>query len=302
MAMITQEMQKIMTFANRRTCVMAVVPWGGGCWPVLIQKGQYANPEPGSADSGSWAVKNGLLKFENIKRTPEGFTVDKSNELSGIYTKLDFRETTILLSRTFLVKAMCPWQAGEVSDSNASWGYDLISQGIGSYYKDGVLSDNSVTYSGLKKQCFNLSVWGYNQDSAAPRYTGMLVFESPDVERAYASRCMKEMSRNDLFDRFNVFAMKIVAPKYTLDTSSVDCPMVYTYLNGELIGSGKGDAQANVFWQWSTPKDSDMGLHPTVGVCVNNFKNTTAKHVVQWALGFNNALSDEEIKELSTAG
>ena len=103
--------------------------------------------------SDSWAERNGLLIYENMKITDQGFTPINLDATAGITTQIDLRGNTT--NKTFVVKAMCPQHNDHIKHLNP-----LITQGIytkGNYYytvqfiimeNDGVLECRMLASAG----------------------------------------------------------------------------------------------------------------------------------------------------------
>ena len=300
MAMISLEMQKITAAARRSDCAFAVVPWGGGSMINPIKSNSQIHPVPGSSSSGSWAKQNGILVFENVKRTPQGFTIDEDEKLSGIFTQLDYRNTPGTGGKTFIAKAYCPLQyAPDITSTSyldmAGFGYDIIAQGVASYWKNGyVYQSTSPTHPGVKYQCFHLAVWDYSLKKYYPYITCNVILYYGSSPRSF-SVYVKNIPRSELFDRFNVFAMQFIPAAETED----DISQLKLFFNGNLVGSSNW-VTSGTAPQWYSAADDQCGLHPTMSVCANTTLERTARHTVSWAMGFDSVLTEDEIMDLST--
>ena len=100
--------------ASRDDCLIALFGNCGGSVLNHMRENSAVCPVPGSAEDGSWAVRNGVISPLRLKITENGFEDADPNDglpISGnthqprIVTQLDFRNNRT--SKTFVVKALC---------------------------------------------------------------------------------------------------------------------------------------------------------------------------------------------------
>ena len=90
--------------AQRKDCLLALLPCQGGTVPSLLDPSQQVYPEFNSNPSGrSWAERNGLITMQNIAIRNNIFTADDPSKNASIKTQLDFQQNNS--SKTFIAKA-----------------------------------------------------------------------------------------------------------------------------------------------------------------------------------------------------
>lgn len=91
--------------AQRKDCLLALLPCQGGTVPSLLDPSQQVYPEFNSNPSGrSWAERNGLITMQNIAIRNNIFTADDPSKNASIKTQLDFQQNNS--SKTFIAKVM----------------------------------------------------------------------------------------------------------------------------------------------------------------------------------------------------
>lgn len=94
-----------MQAALRPDCMLAVFPFCGGSVINPLHSGSALYPKQINQTDGSYAVQHGLLEYDNVKITPDGFAAEDPQKQCHIYTPLDFRDNCT--SKTFIARVYC---------------------------------------------------------------------------------------------------------------------------------------------------------------------------------------------------
>jgi hypothetical protein len=147
--------------AQRKDCLLALLPCLGGVVPSLLDPSKQVYPEFNSNPSGtSWAERNGLITMQNIAIRNNIFTAADPSQNASIKTQLDFQNNNS--SKTFITKMMFH----KISDGKLHIS-PIFSQGFytsstARYVFNFTFRENeSVTFFNISYSAFDQSKFGF---------------------------------------------------------------------------------------------------------------------------------------------
>lgn len=256
---------KLLAAAKRPDCIMAVFPYQGGIWASPLGGASGVDPIPGSATTGSWAVRNGLLKYNNMEIRDGVFSEKDPSVHWWIDTPLDLRETEI--DYTFI--ARCKVNNLDFSNING-FAIPLFTQGH--------LFVSSIVY-----RLFNIFLRAYSTGNCA----FMCLFANNSQEDfEWAAWFGKSQILQWATYAFTIKYMDgIITTKFFID--------------GVQVGDAQLNQSSSGLSGNPTGESFDGNRVQLANAQVNNMAIVQTQTQYQSWMIFNRAMSDEEIKALS---
>lgn len=256
---------RLLTASRRSDCIMAAFPYQGGAWTSPIGGESGVTPIAGASTTGSWAVRNGLLKYNNMDASSGMFAIIDTAKPRWVETQLDLRGQ--LINHTFIIQAN--FDSPKVEAASGYFNLPLLSQGL-TNGSSGVTSYYAcATYHGAS----SIYIRGYGFDENGTTFGVM----SPYVDLDLLGQTVTYAFSHQYNDG-------IIISK--------------AYINGTLLNTYQHESTNG---RYGSPGNNDYGggrVRLGGSVVAENWLH---KGFDQYTCGmiFNRALSDEEIKFLS---
>lgn len=255
---------KLLKASQDPSCIMAVFPYQGGIWASPLGGASEVTPIPGSAASGSWAVRNGLLKYNNMDANSGTFAVIDTDKPRYAETQLDLRGRPI--NSTFIIRA----KLERPTNTNA-FGYfylPLMAQG--------------VSGSGFTQRIWHATVtWYMDTDSATIRALG---FDKEGIEFGTLS---------GKIDATHLTEWRTYGFTHHYQDGVVTSK---AFLDGGLLMIDRYTSNSGVY---SSLAHTAYGKMRFAGTVVSDTWLSKGFDQYEYGMVFNRVLSDEEIKALS---